>query len=176
MNTVLLIIVIIVAIPFVVALFTKKGYYVERSIIINQPKSVVFDYLKYLKNQDYFSKWVMTDPDKKTTFSGVDGTVGCIYAWDGNKKAGKGEEEIIKIIEGELIDIEVRFERPIKAVAYIPFTLTSLSLTETKVTWSMRSKMNYPMNFMLLALNMEKMLGADMDESLINLKRILEAK
>jgi uncharacterized protein YndB with AHSA1/START domain len=174
MNPVLLVIVIIVAIPFVIALFTKKGYYVERSIMINQPESVVFDYLKYLKNQDYFSKWVMTDPDKKTTFSGVDGTVGCIYAWDGNKKAGKGE--IIKIMEGELIDIEVRFERPFKAVAYIPFTLTSASSAQTKVTWSMRSKMNYPMNFMLLALNMEKMLGADMDESLVNLKKILETK
>lgn len=176
MNIVLIIILIIVALPFVIALFVKKGYFVQRDITIHQSKETVFDYLRYLKNQDYFSKWVMTDPDKKTSFKGIDGTVGCIYAWDGNKKAGKGEQEIIQLKEGEYIDIEVRFERPFKAIANTPFSLAALPSGATKVTWSMRSAMNYPMNFVLLIMNMEKMLGADMEESLANVKKILEAK
>lgn len=54
------------------------------------------------------------DPNMKKDFRGTDGTVGFVYAWDGNKKAGKGEQEIKKITEGERVDVEVRFEKPLK--------------------------------------------------------------
>lgn len=39
----------------------------------------------------------MTDPNMRKNFKGTDGTVGFCYAWDGNKKAGKGEQEIIAL-------------------------------------------------------------------------------
>ena len=35
----------------------------------------------------------MADPNMKKSYSDIDGTVGFIYAWDGNKEAGKGEQE-----------------------------------------------------------------------------------
>ena len=44
----------------------------------------------------------------------------------------------------------------------------------TTVKWSFDSRMSYPMNMMLLFINMDKMLGKDMEESLGNLKRVLE--
>ena len=73
-------------------------------------------------NQDNFNKWTMMDPNMKRSFRGTDGTVGFVYAWDGNKRAGKGEQEITKITEGKRLDIEVRFERPFKAISSTPFT------------------------------------------------------
>lgn len=45
----------LVAILLIVALFVKKEYKVERSVTINQPKAQVFDYIKYIKNQNEFS-------------------------------------------------------------------------------------------------------------------------
>src|SRR6478752_6319146 len=99
----------LVALIFIVALFVPTKYTIQKEIIINKPKQEVFNYIKYLKNQDNFSKWVMTDPNMKKTYTGDDGTVGFVYAWDGNKQAGKGEQEIIKIAEGERLDVEVRF-------------------------------------------------------------------
>ena len=171
---IILIIAAIIAIPFILALFTKKNYSIERNIVINRPKHIVFDYIKYLKNQDHYSKWVMIDPTKKKSFRGTDGTVGFVYAWDGNKQAGKGEQEIIKINEGERMDVEIRFERPFAAIAQAPFIVEELSDNETRLKWGMSSTMNYPMNIILLFMDADKLLGKDLQTSLTTLKGILE--
>ncbi|SEW20365.1 hypothetical protein SAMN05428988_3084 [Chitinophaga sp. YR573] len=171
---ILLIIVLLIVLVFIIGLFSKKSYAIQRDIIVDKPKQDVFNYLKFLKNQDHYSKWVMTDPNMKKTFTGTDGTVGFIYAWNGNKKAGEGEQEITNIVEGEKLDIEVRFVRPFAGLAQTPFTTTALSPHQTKVTWGASSTLKYPMNLMLLFMNMEKMLGKDIEISLVNMKNILE--
>lgn len=168
----LLIIPGLIVLFLLIALFAKKEYHIRREIVINQPKQQVFNYLKMLKNQDNFSKWVMIDPAMQKNYRGTDGTVGFIYAWDGDKKAGKGEQELKKITEGERLDIEVRFERPFTSVAQTPFTTTAISESQTKVSWEMISRMNYPMNIMTLFV--DKLLGKDMETSLVTLKGILE--
>jgi len=156
----------------IVALFVEKDYRIQREIVINRPKSQVFSYLKFLQNQDNFSKWVMVDPAMRKTFKGIDGTVGAAYAWEGNKKAGKGEQEIKKITEGERIDIEIRFEKPMKSVAQVAFVTTTVTENQTKVAWVMNGRSEYPMNIMTAV--MKGILGKDMETSLQTLKTILE--
>src|SRR5882724_9178904 len=172
--TILIIVASLVAFFLIIAAFTKKSYSIERDIIINKPAVEVFNYIKYLKNQDNFNKWTMMDPNMKRYFRGTDGTVGFVYAWDGNKRAGKGEQEIIKITEGKRLDIEVRFERPFKAISSTPFITESVSGNQTKVKWGLSSTMNYPMNIILAFMNMDKLLGKDVETSLGTLKNILE--
>lgn len=164
---------LLVLLLLVIGLFTKKAYSVERAIVINKPRTEVFNYIKHLKNQDYYSKWVMMDPNVKKTYSGTDGTVGFIYAWDSNKQAGKGEQEIKNITEGERMDIEIRFEKPFEGVASVPFITESLSPDQTKVRWGMSSEMKYPMNLVLL-FNIDQVLAKDLEISLANLKGKLE--
>ena len=107
---------ILIAIPLIAALFIKKDYAVEREIIINKPKQEIFDYIRFLKNQDNYSKWAMMDPSMKKTYTGTDGTVGFISAWDSNNKdVGKGEQEITKITEGFRIEFKLRFKLPFEA-------------------------------------------------------------
>lgn len=100
----------------------------------------------------------MKDPDMKKEFGGTDGTVGFVYTWDGNKKAGAGEQEIKSIINNERIDIEVRFVRPFASVSSGPFVTQALSAEQTKLTWGFSSALKYPMNAMLLFMNMDKLL------------------
>ena len=170
---ILLGIVAIIALLLIVALFVKKEYTIQREITINRPNREVFDYIKHLKNQDNFSKWVMTDPGMKKDFKGTDGTVGFVYAWDSqNKNAGKGEQEIMKIDEGKSIDVEVRFEKPFAGIAHTPFTTKSISANQTKVLWGMQGKNSYPMN--LMNVFMSNILGKDLETSLKTLKGILE--
>ena len=170
---ILLVVVIIIGALLIIALFGKNEYSIEREVSINKPKQEVFDYIKHLKNQDKFSKWVMTDPAMKKDFKGTDGTAGFVYAWDSNnKQAGKGEQEIVNITEGEKLDIEIRFERPFKSTAHTPFLTESISPDQTKVKWGMTGKNPYPMN--LMNLFMGNMLGKDLETSLTNLKNILE--
>ena len=170
--TIVLVLTGIIALILVVALFTKKEYVIQREIIIPASKQKVFDYVKHIKNQDHYNKWVMMDPNMKKEFKGSDGTVGFIYAWDGNKKAGQGEQEIKEITEGERISTEVRFVRPFAGVSGSQIATEYMSGNQTKVKWSFASNMKYPMNIMILFIN--KMLGKDMETSLSNLKAILE--
>ena len=172
--TILIIIAALIILLLLIALVSKKSYTVQREIIINRPKQEVFNYLKLLKNQDQYSKFVMMDPNMKKEFKGTDGTVGFVYAWEGNKQAGKGAQEIMKITEGERLDVEIRFIKPFEGIAQVLFTTGAISDNQTKVTWGMTSAMKYPMNIMLLIINIEKMLGKDLEISLSNLKTILE--
>ncbi|PSR53447.1 polyketide cyclase [Adhaeribacter arboris] len=164
----------LVAVLLIAALFVKKQYTLEREILINRPKADVFNYLKYLKNQDYYSKWVKTDPNMKKEFRGLDGTVGFVYAWDGNDKAGKGEQEINAITEGERLEIEIRFIRPFAATAHTPFTTEAISPNQTKVKWGMNGINRYPFNLMHSFLR--GMLSKDLEISLQTLKDILETE
>jgi hypothetical protein len=165
----------IVALLLIIGFFTKKDYSVGRDIIINKPKAIVFDYLKYLKNQNKFSVWATMDPAMKTTFTGTDGTKGFISAWDSeNKNAGKGEQEILQIVDGERIDYEIRFIKPFKSTSWAYITTTAVNDNQTRVYWEFNAKMKYPTNLMLLFMNMEKMIGNDLSKGLQNLDKILK--
>ncbi|HEY1040140.1 MAG TPA: SRPBCC family protein [Bacteroidia bacterium] len=169
---VIIVIASVIMLPLLIAVFMKKEYHVERSVIINAPKQKVFDYIKLLGNQDHFNKWVMADPDMKKDFRGTDGTKGFIYAWNGNKQAGEGEYEITDIIEGERVSTEIRFVRPMASKAYGDMITESVAADKTKVTWSNTGGLKYPMNLMSSMIG--KMLSKDMDTSLNMLKNILE--
>lgn len=161
----------IIVLLLVIALFVRKKYAIRREIVINVPRPQVFDYLRRLKNQDHFNKWVMVEPDMKRDFKGTDGTVGFVYIWNGNK-AGAGEQEITALAEGEKIETEIRFIRPFKGIAQANFHTETIDGNRTKVVWSNTSAMQYPMNIMIAPI--EKMLAKDMDTSLRNLKNLLE--
>lgn len=169
---VLIVVLALVALPFVIALFMKKDYTVERSIDIDQPKDKVFEYIKYVRNTENFSKWVMADPNAKREYSGTDGEVGFIFKWDSPiKDVGAGEQEITGVYEGEKVTWEIRFIRPFsgKSIAYME--TTALGENKTRVRWVFNGIMKYPMNFVMLFLDFDKFLGKDQEISLQNLKK-----
>jgi hypothetical protein len=169
----LLIPVALVVLVLLIALFTPKTYHIQRSTTIDQPVAKVYSYIRYIKNQEQYSKWVMTDPNMQKTFTGTDGTVGFIYAWDStHKNAGKGEQEITGLIEDKSVNIEIRFEKPFAGIGYAEQRLDANTPAQTTITWSMRGTSVYPMN--ITNLFIDKILGSDLEKSLTTLKRILE--
>jgi len=162
----------IIALVFIIALFMKKGYRTYQEVMIQAPKQKVFDYIKHIKNQDNYNKWVMMDPNMKKVFKGTDGTIGFIYAWNGNKEAGEGEQEIKAISEGENIEMEIRFVRPFAGIAQAEMTTEIVLPEQTKVSWTTSSTMKYPLNIILPMIL--KMLEKDMETSLNTLKSVLE--
>jgi hypothetical protein len=162
----------IIAMLLVIGLFMKKEHYAKSEIIINAPVQKVFDYIKLLKNQDEFNEHAMADSDRNKEFKGTDGTVGYIYAWSGNKDAGEGEKEIMNIVDGKSIEMEIRFVKPMKVTASIIMETESLSDNQTKVSWINTGILKYPLNIMIPM--MEKSVSKSMDKSLLKLKNILE--
>jgi hypothetical protein len=111
----------------------------------------------------------------KTEFRGVDGTIGFVSAWDSkNPDAGKGEQKIIEIDEGNRIDYELHFIEPFESTDFAYMTTTAVNDSMTSVKWGFNGEMKYPMNLMMLTMNMEKMLAPDLENGLNNLKALLE--
>ncbi|MEI6949001.1 SRPBCC family protein [Paraflavisolibacter sp. H34] len=174
-NKILLGVAIVLAVPLTVALFTRNDYAVEREITVGKPKDEVFGYVKYLRNQDRFSKWANMDPKMKKEYRGTDGTVGFVSAWESKQDdVGKGEQQIIGIREGQRIECDLHFIEPFEGRANAYMTTEAVSDRETKVKWGFTSRMPYPMNLMLLCMDMEKMIGDDLQTGLANLKNNLE--
>lgn len=166
----------LVALFLIIALFIDGEYSVAKSVEINKPKDVVFEYAKYLKNQDEYSAWAQMDPNMKKTFKGTDGKVGFVSSWNSKKEdVGVGEQEIMAIEDGEIIKFELRFKEPFEATDNAYISTKSVNDNQTKVTWGFEGKMNYPMNFFMLFMDMEEMLGPDLQKGLENMKSNLES-
>lgn len=173
--TTLITVLIVVAIPFVVAAFQSGEYSIAREITIDKSNGEVFDYVRILKNSNQYSKWVMTDPAMKREYTGTDGTIGFIYAWDSaNKNVGKGEQEIKQIADGQRIDYELRFIKPFEGTAGAYIVTEPVGQEKTKVKWVFQGDKNYMAKLMHMVLPLQKMLGKDLEISLGNLKGVLE--
>lgn len=164
----------LIAVLLITGLFISKDMKATRSIVINKANAEVFNYIKFLKNQQNYSKWASMDPNMKNEFRGTDGEVGFLNSWEGNKKVGKGEQEIKGIEEGKRLITELRFIKPFKSVAKATMSTESVNENSTKVSWGFEGQMNYPMNVMKLFMNMEKAVGDDFSIGLNNLKTVLE--
>lgn len=173
LKIILISIISLIGVILIAALFVKKDMSVERSVVINKPKDQVFDYIKYLKNQDNFSKWALMEPTMKKEYKGTDGTVGFVSAWEGDK-VGKGEQTIKEIKDGERIDYDLHFIKPMESHNAAYLTTEASGADKTTVKWGYMGQMNYPFNFIRLFVNMEDMIGKDFETGLTNLKNILE--
>jgi hypothetical protein len=158
----------------VLAIIAPKTYNVSRSISINKSLPEVFSYLKLLKNQDNWSPWAEKDPNMKKTFIGIDGKVGIVSAWVGNKDVGEGEQEITKIVENELVASQLRFFKPFKSTSNAYLKVEN-HLGGTKVTWGFSGENKFPMSIFMLFMNMDKAVGKDFEYGLNKLQRILES-
>ncbi len=174
-KKILVVLILLVSIVLITAFFMPKDYAVEREITINKPVDSVFNYVRSLKNQNEFSVWANIDPKMKSTYTGTDGQVGSISAWESKvKDVGVGEQEITKITEGKRIDFALRFKEPMNDTAVGFMSTEAVSGNQTKVKWGINGVFPYPMNIMMPMMKMDQMIGNDLQKGLENLKAKME--
>jgi uncharacterized membrane protein len=174
-KIILLVLIFVVSAVLIGAYFMPKEYAVQREVTINKPVDSVFNYVRYLKNQNEFSYWAKIDPKMKTTYKGTDGNIGSISAWESEvKEVGVGEQEITKIAEGKRIDFDLRFKKPMEDTAKGFMSTETIAGNQTKVKWGINGIIPYPMNIMLPMMKMDQMIGNDLQKGLENLKNKLE--
>ncbi|MFZ6008730.1 MAG: SRPBCC family protein [Bacteroidota bacterium] len=168
---------LLVIVFLVAALFARRDFVVERELLIDSSKPDVFSFLKYLKNHTAFSKWTTKDEAKKVETKGVDGLVGFVQPWHNFKeRAGVGELEIKRIIEGSEILLEHRYFKPVKGLANTLIITESRPGDQTRVKWIYQGFSNYPINLLTASMNMDKIVGKDLEVCLMKLKSTLEEK
>jgi len=172
----LIAILVLIALPFIIALFVQKEYSVLTTVTIDKPVAEVFNYVKHLKNQDNFSVWAQMDPNMNKTYRGTDGTVGFVSRWESdNEDVGVGEQEIMRIDAGKRVDFELRFYAPFESIDPAFMTTEALDQNQTLVQWGFDGHLDYPMNLMFLFLDFETMIANDLNQGLTQLKQVLEA-
>lgn len=177
LKNLLIAMVALVVLVFIIALLSPSEMYVKRDVTINKSQSEVFDYVRFLKNQDEFSTWSKIDPGMKKSYIGVDGTVGFVSAWESDHPdVGKGEQEIKMIDPENQIDYELRFLEPWESTSNATMSFSSIDSVTTTISWDFSGNMPIPMNLMLLFVDMDETLGGDLQSGLNNLKGILESQ
>ncbi|NNC49363.1 MAG: SRPBCC family protein [Flaviramulus sp.] len=168
------IIIAIIVLLIILVVIAPKQFEVHRSIVINKPVPEVFQYLKLIKNQNNWSPWKKKDPNMKQEYFGIDGEVGFVSKWEGNKDVGTGEQEIMRIVENKTIEARLRFFKPWKSQSNAFTKVEDIGDGKTKVIWGFSGESKPPSNVFFLFFNMDKTVGKDFEEGLASLKEILE--
>jgi len=157
---------IIIALFFTTALLISKSYSAEGSTIINRPKNDVYEYVKYLRNQENYSTWFNIEKDIHKNYKGVDGTVGSTLEWRGHE-LGKGKLTVTKMTKNS-IEYDLIVNDKTSSKVYILFK--EIKANQTSVTWKIDGNIPYPMNAFSKFLNLDQ----DFQQGVDNLKIVLE--
>lgn len=119
-----------------------------------------------------WSPWEDLDPGLRRDYSGPTSGIGAAYAWDGNKKAGRGRMEVVESTP-ERIVIDVRFEKPFRSTSTSTFDLLRLG-GGTEVTWTLSGERGAVSGFMMGLLKVDNALAQDLEKGLGRLKAAAE--
>ena len=169
-------IVLVVAVFLVYASRRPDSYHVERSAKIDAPPLVVFNQLDDFKAWSNWSPWEKIDPSMTRSYDGPPRGVGARYAWQGNKKVGKGKMEITESQPPTLVKERLEFIEPFAAVAETTFRVAPEGDKAATVTWSMDGRHNFVGKVFSVFMNMDKTIGPDFDRGLANLAQVSMAE
>ena len=169
--------VLIIFIAFVAT--RPSAYHVERRVEVAAPADVVFNVLNDLHQFAgvfvlFGSPLEKQDPSMQKSFEGPATGVGQSYAWKGNRDVGKGKMTIEESVPGQKVGIKLEFVEPMKSTATCALTLSGTP-TGSIVTWSMDGNHNFIGKAFGLFLDMDKMLGGDIEKGLAQLKTVAES-
>jgi hypothetical protein len=164
---------LVVAGVLVFATTRPDSFRVERSITINAPAEKVYPLISNLKSWTSWSPYEKKDPDMKRSFSGPAEGVGAVYEWDGNGNVGQGRMEITQATAPTDVVIQLDFLRPMEAHNTAAFTLEPAG-DSTTVTWAIYGPCPYISKLMGVFFDLDKMIGADFEAGLVDLKAATE--
>ncbi|HYH78866.1 MAG TPA: SRPBCC family protein [Longimicrobium sp.] len=163
-----------VAAPLAYAATRPDTFRIQRSATIAAPPGRIFPHLDDFHRWAAWSPWEKLDPALKRTFSGAGSGAGAVYAWEGNKKVGKGRMEITESDPPSRLAIKLDFITPFEAHNTTTFTLEPAG-GETRVTWAMDGTNTFGFKVMGVFMNMDRMVGRDFERGLADLKAIAES-
>jgi len=170
-----------VLVVFIAVVATRRSaYHVERKLAIAAPPDLVFAVLNDLHQFAgvlvlFGTQWEKIDPDMQKTFEGPAAGVGQSYAWNSKKEVGQGKMTIEESVPGQKVGIKLEFVKPMKSTSICALTLARTPSGST-VTWSMDGNHNFIGKAFGMFMNMDNMLGSDIEKGLAQLKTVAEAR
>lgn len=170
-GTVLLLAVIFILIS---GLFFPKRYHFERNIMIKASREEVWKNASLFSNAQYWNPWKIKYPDTKQSISGVDGTPGAVYSWNGGEHGSSGSQTLKKLVPYEYISLALEIKKPFQHQAEMYYRLDQIAYN-VKFTWGFDCIYPYPVNaIMYLFYDKDDDLDRDFSLGLANLKKRCE--
>lgn len=179
MSTVLIAIAVVlgvaVAAILLIAAMKPGSFRVARSIDIGVPSEKLYAALQDLRHQQQWSTWEQKDPDMKRSYSGPTSGVGATYDWEGDRNVGAGRQTILAVRPNSEINLAIEFGKPCAASNKLDFIFKPNG-SATNVTWAIHGPWPYIYRVMATFFSMDNMIGKEFENSLANLKALMEKK
>lgn len=173
-KKILIALLLVVTAFIVVVSLQPADFRVTRSIVIDAAPAAVFDNVDDLHAWKAWSPWAKIDPAMKETFEGPARGRGAVYAWAGNKNVGEGRMTVTQSRPSDYVEINLEFIKPFAATNTTEFTFKN-DAGRTNVAWSMYGKNNFMSKAVCLFMDMDKMVGADFEKGLAQMKALVES-
>ena len=145
---------------------------VERSIYINGKAQDLYAFLLDFKNYHQWQPAIELDSGLTSRIEGPMGEGGR-YFWSGNELVGSGNLEIAKADPFRLVEMRMVYTEPWDVQATYQFRL-SQEKNGTKITWRYEAKNAYFSRISLLFMNMDKLLGAELEKGLERMREVYQ--
>jgi uncharacterized protein YndB with AHSA1/START domain len=164
----------LVCLLLVISFFLPSKVHVERTLAINVPPEKLFEQVNTLKNWEKWSPWHKLDPNMKLEYAGPPLGLGAKYSWESKQRnVGSGTLTITESVPHKSIQTAMDFQGQGLATGNFRFEKNQEA---TQVTWSMETDMGKNPIGKFFGLMMEKMVGADFEKGLNNLKSLCEGE
>jgi uncharacterized protein YndB with AHSA1/START domain len=174
LKRILLGLVLVIALFAVVVALQPSQFRVARTSTISAPASRVFEQVNDFRSWERWSPWAKLDPAAKVDFEGPAAGQGAVFKWAGNDKIGEGSMTLIESRPAELVRIKVDFIKPFAGTSTSEFAFKPEG-NQTSVTWATSGQHNFISKAMCMFMNMDKMVGGDMEKGLAQMKSVAEA-
>ena len=151
-----------------------KPYTVVRTTTIDAPAERIHALVRDFHEWTRWSPWEGLDPGMSRTYSGPPAGVGASYAWEGNRKAGKGAMTITADTPQQ-VDVDLHFDKPFPADSRFELVLTPAGERSTVVEWRLHGELSGMTRLFSLVKSMDSLVGPDFEKGLARLKRLAEA-
>lgn len=151
-----------------------KNLNVERSTVIEAPKTAIFNLVNDIQKWEKWSSWNLRDTAMIITYPGKTVGVGGNSAWV-SETEGNGTQEIVESIPGERLKTKLIFEG-FGDPSHSVFKFEDEG-DKTKVSWAMETtELSFPLRGMMMLMGMKGDIASNYEESLSNLKTLVETR
>ena len=144
---------------------------VERAATIQAPPERIAAVLSDFHAWKAWSPWERMDPQMKRTYGGAEKGKGATYAWQG-EQVGEGRMQITEAT-AQRVALDLDFFKPFPARNKVEFALQPKQ-GGTEVRWSMVGGVPFLAKIVHVFVDMDKMVGGQMEAGLANLKSVTE--
>lgn len=150
-------------------------FQVKRSATINAPADKIYPLVADFRRWPEWSPYETRDPNMKRSYGATSSGKGATYGWDGDSNVGAGRMEIVEANAPGKVSLKLDFNRPFEAHNIVDFTFVPQG-EATVVTWDMHGPTPFFAKIVHLFIDMDKMVGGDMEAGLAKLKSATETK